>query len=501
MVGVEHRVRVEIQALNIVEPHAKKQKLWSHWPKSKSSRKSSSTSMPKLPQDDAADEGDEHQLEDDPGKDASEEMEGGAADGATEAAAGVKEGELPTPADLVASADFEFNGCNPFKRKRPSDAASSHKSGGGDAAADASTAAAAAAAEFAHAAGVVGKAAGKAAGKAMGKAGREAGKATGKLLTAAAGLFRSPYDASKPPPPPPPALQCKVFLAKAGTGQRVGESQFLAPHADVNIAEFVREDDGEACVHFEMHDGAETLAAGGGGGADGGGGGGGGGGSGGGHKAVYSTQLPLAALDGRTTVTVFREGKACGSLQLAVTEEERVVRKRAGNSANGADTQDADQLLGIYDLVVRVALQEEGVGPRRLRMPGPWQALLSQFSAKFNVRTAYCELRLLAHIMDAANATPTADCLGVLLEKLPPLLQQRQQGQLVRCPLPPLPWIWTEFECRLSVSVLACVSLGADASLEGNLSPIVHCRFDSSADGGARTNARRWSARRRCWRR
>jgi hypothetical protein len=446
MVGVEHRVRVEIQALNIVEPRTKKQKLWNHWPKalgeskSKSSRKSSSTSMAKLPQAAAA-VGDEHQMEDDARKEASEEeIEGGdagAAVGGKEAVAGVKDGELPTPADLVASAEFEFNGCNPFKRKRPSDAASgSHKgsAGGGDGAADASSAAAAVAAELAHAAGVVGKAAGKAAGKAMGKAGREAGKATGKLLTAAAGLFKAPHDASKAPPPPP--LQCKVFLAKAG-GQRVGESQFLAPHANVNTAEFVREDDGEACVHFEMHDGAETPAGGGAGGG-GVGGAGGGGAGGGGHKAVYSTQLPLAALDGRTTLTVFREGKACGSMQLAVTEEERVVRKRGSGGAN-ADTQDADQLLGIYDLVVRVALQEEGVGPRRLRLLGPWQALLSQFSAKFNVRSAYCELRLLVHIMDAA--TPTADCLGVLLEKLPPLLQQRQQGQLVRCPLPPSSWI------------------------------------------------------------
>jgi hypothetical protein len=64
----------------------------------------------------------------------------------------------------------------------------------------------------------VAKAAGKAAGKAMGKAGREAGKATGKLLTAAAGLFRSPHDASKAVAPQPLALQCKVFLAKAGKG-------------------------------------------------------------------------------------------------------------------------------------------------------------------------------------------------------------------------------------------------------------------------------------------
>ena len=57
-------------------------------------------------------------------------------------------------------------------------------------------------------------------------------------------------------------------------------------------------------------------------------------------------------------VAVFRDGKACGSMQVAVTQEERVVRQQAGGSG---DSQDADQLLGIYDLVVRPRLwaQEE----------------------------------------------------------------------------------------------------------------------------------------------
>jgi hypothetical protein len=52
-------------------------------------------------------------------------------------------------------------------------------------------------------------------------------------------------------------------------GQRVGESQFLETSSgDARAAEFVREGDGEASVHFEMHDsGVEDAAGAGGGGA------------------------------------------------------------------------------------------------------------------------------------------------------------------------------------------------------------------------------------------
>jgi hypothetical protein len=39
--------------------------------------------------------------------------------------------------------------------------------------------------------------------------------------------------------------------------------------------------------------------------------------------------------------------------------------------------------------------------------------------------------------MEPVNATPTADCLAVLLDKLPPLLLLRDQGKLVQHPAPP----------------------------------------------------------------
>jgi hypothetical protein len=53
------------------------------------------------------------------------------------------------------------------------------------------------------------------------------------------------------------------------------------------------------------------------------------------------------------------------------------------------------------------------------------------------VRAPYCALRHLSHAMEPVNATPTADCLAVLLDKLPPLLLLRDQGKLVQHPAPP----------------------------------------------------------------
>ena len=57
---------------------------------------------------------------------------------------------------------------------------------------------------------------------------------------------------------------------------QVGESQFVTLNSVKNVAEFVRADETEVTLNFEMHHHAAL-----------------------GHeKSVYKTQLPMAALDG-----------------------------------------------------------------------------------------------------------------------------------------------------------------------------------------------------------
>lgn len=88
---------------------------------------------------------------------------------------------------------------------------------------------------------------------------------------------------------------------------QVGESQFVTLDSARNAAEFVRPDDGEVCLHFEMaHQASQHPSK---------------------DKGMCSTQLPLAALDGRKVRAPWRLSPF-GALCLVHSDCANVLRRQ-----------------------------------------------------------------------------------------------------------------------------------------------------------------------------
>ena len=81
------------------------------------------------------------------------------------------------------------------------------------------------------------------------------------------------------------------------------------------------------------------------------------------------------------TVTLYKDKKEAGKVELAIVEEDRVVSLAVdtddeADDAEVEDGQDMQELLSVYDLVVKVALQGEGFAARALSLNGPWEVRL-----------------------------------------------------------------------------------------------------------------------------
>uniref|UniRef100_A0A2P2IK55 Uncharacterized protein n=1 Tax=Rhizophora mucronata TaxID=61149 RepID=A0A2P2IK55_RHIMU len=59
---------------------------------------------------------------------------------------------------------------------------------------------------------------------------------------------------------------------------------------------------------------------------------------------------------------------------------------------------------------------------RNLLLSGPWKWLVTEFAHYYGVSDAYTKLRYLSYVMDVA--TPTKDCLDVVLDFLSPVLMK-----------------------------------------------------------------------------
>lgn len=74
-----------------------------------------------------------------------------------------------------------------------------------------------------------------------------------------------------------------------------------------------------------------------------------------------------------------------------------------------------------YDLCLKVALRYLEFRRRRLSLHGPWSWLLGEYAGRHRISDAYCRLRYLLVIM--MEATPTVDCLDLVLMELRPVLK------------------------------------------------------------------------------
>lgn len=81
-----------------------------------------------------------------------------------------------------------------------------------------------------------------------------------------------------------------------------------------------------------------------------------------------------------------------------------------------------------YDLCLKVALRFLEFRRRRLSLHGPWSWLLGEFAGRHQISDAYCRLRYLLVIM--MEATPTVDCLDLVLVELKPVLKDFDGSRL-----------------------------------------------------------------------
>ncbi|KAJ7965795.1 Pesticidal crystal cry8Ba protein [Quillaja saponaria] len=81
-----------------------------------------------------------------------------------------------------------------------------------------------------------------------------------------------------------------------------------------------------------------------------------------------------------------------------------------------------------YDLVLEVAMKAQHFRQRNLVLHDPWRWLLKEFASYYGVSDIYTKLRYLSYIMDVA--TPTADCLSLVLELLAPVVNDHQKTTL-----------------------------------------------------------------------
>ncbi|KAL9251281.1 hypothetical protein AKJ16_DCAP03463 [Drosera capensis] len=83
-----------------------------------------------------------------------------------------------------------------------------------------------------------------------------------------------------------------------------------------------------------------------------------------------------------------------------------------------------------YDLLLEAAMRTENLHARNLRLQAPWNWLLAQFSDYYAVSVSYTQLRYLSFVMNVA--TPTKDCLELVMDLLLPVVKARNERRLNR---------------------------------------------------------------------
>ena len=179
-----------------------------------------------------------------------------------------------------------------------------------------------------------------------------------------------------------------------------------------------------------------------------------------GRKALGRLSVDDPVIDGRAaattrTVTLMSAtGDVLGSAVLSTllsdaTSVKTVAPTRAESSAAAAAaakvaaararqrvlTEDADdwrsavQENAVYDAALEAGLRAIGFGKRRLSIRADWSWLLTRLTVTHGVSDAYGRLRHLLHVF-GGSATPTADCLELVLALYEPVHVQAEESGL-----------------------------------------------------------------------
>ena len=107
------------------------------------------------------------------------------------------------------------------------------------------------------------------------------------------------------------------------------------------------------------------------------------------------------------------------------------ARKNGGGSAANGDEDEwriPASESAVYDAALEAALLSLRFGRRRLQLRGDWAWLLGRLGAAHGVSETYAALRYLLHVLGAA--TPTADCLELVLTLFAPAFGRGEEGAL-----------------------------------------------------------------------
>uniref|UniRef100_A0A803M875 Uncharacterized protein n=1 Tax=Chenopodium quinoa TaxID=63459 RepID=A0A803M875_CHEQI len=83
-----------------------------------------------------------------------------------------------------------------------------------------------------------------------------------------------------------------------------------------------------------------------------------------------------------------------------------------------------------YDMLLEAAMRAQHFHSRNLCLCGPWKWLLNEFADYYGVPDSYTKLRYLLYVMKVA--TPTKECLELVLELLMPVIKARDEKRLNR---------------------------------------------------------------------
>ena len=145
---------------------------------------------------------------------------------------------------------------------------------------------------------------------------------------------------------------------------------------------------------------------------------------------VLATAEVSTLVEDTTSLKAVQPSAAAAQAAAAAAAAGVAARQRGRLVADeGEEWRAAVQENAVYDAALEAALRATGFGKRRLGIRADWAWLLARLCAQHCVSDSYAALRHLLHVF-AGSATPTADCLDLVLQLFHPVHCQGEDGAL-----------------------------------------------------------------------
>lgn len=147
------------------------------------------------------------------------------------------------------------------------------------------------------------------------------------------------------------------------------------------------------------------------------------------HNAQGQAVIPISSIAENSNEKtrwwpIYHEEHECiGKIQLSIASS---IANEEGNGIKGSPLVETL----AYDLLLEAAMRAHQFHSRNLCLHGSWKWLLREFADYYEVYPCYTNLRYLSYIMKVA--TPTKDCLQLVLDLLMPVIKARSDKRLNR---------------------------------------------------------------------